>query len=429
MRTNFRWVIVAFVAFITLVNYIDRSAVGYATQPITQALHIDNAWWGVIGSAFSIGYLLLAFLGGPIVDRFGVKRVWSSAAALWSIVTIATAAATSAVMLFIIRMLLGISEGPAFPAATRTMSRWLPAHERGRALGLIVGIGVPFSLMIGGPIVTSLLTAMGWKSTFILLGFVGLLWVILWLAVFRDVPSMHRRVNEAERQYIESGQIAEEQTVRLERTRWLSIFRNGNLWLTAIGYFAWGFMFWAFMFWLPGYLGQVYHLNLEAVGAFSVLPWLAGTIGAILGGYCVDAFYKRNANIRARFITMGIAILLAGLSMVPVIIYPTLTTSVTFISLAIGFGMITGPLWWVVSIDAEPEQPAAAAGFVDAAFALSGIVAPAVMGFVSQATGSFGSGFVVMAILALIGGLGLLLLTRERPRSISVAMTDKPTTL
>lgn len=426
MRTKYRWVIVAFVAFITLINYLDRSAVGYATAPITQALHINNAGWGLIGGAFSIGYLLLAFLGGPIVDRFGVKRVWTSAATVWSIVTIITAAAASFAGLFIIRVLLGVSEGPAFPSVTRAMSRWLPGHERGKALGWIVGVGVPFSLMIGGPIITALLGGVGWHGTFIILGAIGLLWVLLWIGVFKDLPQQHKRVNEAEVAYIEAGQIAEEQEAHLEKTEWGRIFRNGNLWWSAFGYFAWGFMFWAFMFWLPGYLGQVYHLNLAAVGAFSIVPWAAGTVGAIVGGYLVDVFYKRNAGIRSRFITMGIAILLAGASLIPIIASPTLGTSITFISLGIGFGMVTGPLWWVASIDAAPEQPAAAAGFVDAAFALSGIVAPPVMGIISQATGSFSSGFVVMIVLAILSGVGLLLFTRNRSR-VSSGRSDSST--
>lgn len=427
MRSKYRWVVVVFVSFITLVNYLDRSAVGYATAPITKALNINNAEWGLIGSAFSIGYLVLAFIGGPIVDRYGVKRVWSSAAAVWSVVTLLTSVVGSFMSLFFIRVLLGVSEGPAFPAVTRAMSRWLPSHERGKALGWIVGVGVPFSLMIGGPIITAMLGSMGWQATFVALGVLGLLWVLVWLAVFKDSPRQHKSVNAEELAYIEAGQIPEEQETHLKKTEWGHIFSNANLWWAAFGYFAWGFMFWAFMFWLPGYLGQVYKLNLAAVGAFSILPWAAGTVGAIVGGYLADNFYKRRASIRTRFITMGVAILLAGASLIPIIAAPSLGTAITFISLGIGFGMVTGPLWWVVSIDAAPEQPAAAAGFVDAAFALSGIVAPAIMGIVSQSSGSFSGGFIVMIVLAILSGLGLLAFTRERARSSPRAGTGKVT--
>lgn len=145
MRSRYRWSIVVLIAVITLINYVDRSAIGYATGPISAAMHFNDAQWGVIDSAFSVGYLVLAFFGGALVDRYGPKRTWSIAAAVWSLVTIATAAAGSFAEFFMVRVLLGTSEGPSFPAATRASSRWLPGNERGRALGIIVGIGVPFS--------------------------------------------------------------------------------------------------------------------------------------------------------------------------------------------------------------------------------------------------------------------------------------------
>lgn len=414
MRTKYRWGIVTLIAIITLINYLDRSAISYATVPITHSLHINDAQWGIIDSAFSIGYLVFAFIGGALVDRHGPKRVWSFAASIWSLVTIVTALAGSFLMFFVIRVLLGASEGPGFPAATRASSRWLPGDERGRALGIIVGVGVPLSLMIGGPVITQLLTHFGWHAMFAILGVIGLIWVGFWRVMFRDRPDQHPRVNQAERDYIAAGQTVEEQSAVAQRIQWKPLLQNRNLWMLAIGYFAWGYMFWAFMYWLPGYLGQTFHLNLATVGAFSVLPWALATVGAIVSGVIVDRLFKKTPKHRPRFIVMGIALLLAGVSLIPIIAAPSLTTAIIFISLGVGFGMVTGPLWWVTAIDAEPNQPAIAAGFVDAAFALSGIVAPAVMGFIVQVTGAFGSGFAVMAVLAVIGAGCLLFVTREQ---------------
>ncbi|HWN35682.1 MAG TPA: hypothetical protein VNP03_23225, partial [Pseudonocardia sp.] len=92
---------------------------------------------------------------------------------------------------------------------------------------------------------------------------------------------------------------------------------------------------------------------------------------------------------------------------------PTLTVAIISISLGVGFGFVTGGIWWVASIDAAPDQPGSAAGFADASFALSGIVAPAVMGFIVSGTGTFTSGFVVMSVLAVGGALLMLLVPRE----------------
>ena len=110
---------------------------------------------------------------------------------------------------------------------------------------------------------------------------------------------------------------------------------------------------------------------------------------------------------------MGVALLLSACSLIPVFLHPTLTVALVFISLGVGFGFITGGIWWVASIDAEPAQPASAAGFTDASFALSGILAPIIMGLIVSSTGHFTSGFVLMSVLAAAGALLMLFATRE----------------
>ncbi len=111
---------------------------------------------------------------------------------------------------------------------------------------------------------------------------------------------------------------------------------------------------------------------------------------------------------------MGIALLLAGASLIPIFAAPSIAVALTFISLGVGFGFLTGGSWWVAVIDAAPDQPGTAAGFADAAFALAGIIAPATMGFIVAATGSFSSGFVVMTVLAVLAAGAMLLFTKER---------------
>lgn len=147
-------------------------------------------------------------------------------------------------------------------------------------------------------------------------------------------------------------------------------------------------------------------------------------VGALVGGVLVDRVYRRTQSIRSRFTIMGCALLLSGASLIPVFLDPTLTVALIFISLGVGSGFVTGGIWWVASIDAEPGQPGSAAGFADAAFALAGIVAPAAMGFIVQSTGTFTSGFVLMSVLTAIGALLMLLATREPARTPQRAVEE-----
>ncbi|WP_067669356.1 MFS transporter [Nocardia miyunensis] len=416
MRQHFRWATVAMIVVLVIINYIDRSAVSYAVKPLEAEFGIDSADYGVISSAFSIGYMVFAFLAGPLVDRFGPRRILLVGMVFWSVATAITPISGGFTGLLLIRIVLGAGEAPGFPAATRVISRWLPSVERGFALALVGGVAVSGSLLIGGPIVTQLIASLGWRGMFWVLAALGVLWALVAIGLLYNTPAGCPRVSEAERAYIESGQLAEETSERQEKVNWRRIFTNRNLWIVGVGYFAWGYIFWAFMYWLPEYLSTSYNLSVKQVGAFTVAPWAAGVVGALIGGVLVDKVYARTGRIRSRFTIMGIALLLAGAALIPIVTAPSLVTAVVFISIGVGCGFVTGGIWWVAAIDAEPSQPGSAAGFADACFALSGVVAPLVMGFIVQSTGTFASGFVVMVVLALLGAGLMLFGTREPVR-------------
>jgi sugar phosphate permease len=420
--TRFRFATIALVVALIVINYIDRSAVSYAVEPLQRELGISTAQYGIISSAFSVGYMVFAFLSGPLIDRFGPRRVLLVAIVVFSIAIAFTPFAGGFAGLLLIRIVLGVGEAPAFPAATRIVSRWLPPVERGKALALVGGVAVSGSLLIAGPLLTQLIGAVGWRGMFWTMAVLGVVWLLVAAGLLRDTPAESPRVNAAERAHIEAGQEPEATTAR-NPVRWAPLLRTRNLWIVGAGYFAWGFMFWGFMYWLPSYLQQSYGLSLKAVGAFAIAPWAAGVIGALVGGFLVDRVYSRTRTVRSRFTIMGVALLLSALSLIPVFVEPTLVVALVSISLGVGFGFITGGIWWVASIDAAPAQPASAAGFADACFALSGIVAPGVMGFIVAGTGTFTSGFVTMSVLAAIGALLMLFAAREPQRPAERSLT------
>ncbi|GAA2860660.1 MFS transporter [Pseudonocardia halophobica] len=427
MHSRFRFVTIGVVIALIVINYVDRSAISYAVQPLEQAFGITTAQYGIISSVFSVGYMVFAFVSGPLVDRFGTRKVLLAAVMLFSVSVALIPVAGSFAGLLIVRLLLGIGESPAFPAATRAVSRWLPVRERGVALALCGGVAVSGSLLISGPLLTWLIGALGWKGMFWTMAILGGVWALVALALLRDLPDESPRVSAAERAYIAAGQEADARPERAP-VRWRPLLTNRNLWVVAGGYFAWGFMFWAFMYWLPTFFSSAYGLSLKQAGAFSVAPWAAGVVGALVGGVVVDRVYRRSPRIRSRFAVMGVALLLAGCSLIPMLLVPSLAVAIISISCGVGFGFVTGGIWWVASIDAAPDQPGSAAGFADAAFASSGIVAPSVMGFIVAGTGTFTSGFIVMAVLAVGGALLMLLVPREPARTAEGAATRSTAT-
>ena len=201
--TRFRWFIVFLLFAITIVNYIDRAAISYAIPLIQRQLGFSPAESGVILGAFGLGYAITTLLGGFSVDRWGARIVLTVAAVLWSLSIGMTALATGVAMLYAARVLLGVSEGPNFPALTGAVTHWLSPHERATALGNAL-LAVPLALAIGGPIVSQLLAWLDWRATFGVLFVLSAAWVPLWWFLFRDSPTESRFVNQAELDHIKT---------------------------------------------------------------------------------------------------------------------------------------------------------------------------------------------------------------------------------
>ncbi len=252
LHRKFRYVIMALIVLMTMINYVDRGAISYASEPIIQLFHLDKAAWGAVLGYFGYGYMAGSILGGLLADRKGPKFVWLLAGSLWSVFEISMAfAGNIGVAIFggsalagfaVFRILFGLSEGPLFSTMNKTVANWAAPQEKGfmQSFGLF---GVPFGSLLTAPIAVGLLSIASWQTTFVILGIVGLIWVAIWAKVFTNKPEEHPLVDEGELAVIRStdGVLSDEQTLQASeqvRAPWYSFFRHPTLVCNAIGYFA-----------------------------------------------------------------------------------------------------------------------------------------------------------------------------------------------
>src|SRR5262245_39717338 len=182
---------------IYMITYMDRICIGHAAKPIREEFGFDEVTTGWIFSAFNLSYFLFQIPGGWLGDRFGPRRVLTAIVLWWSLFTAVTALAWGKWSMATFRFLFGLGEAGAFPTATRALSHWLPAAERGFAEG-ITHSGARLRAAITPPIVVLLITAMGWRSVFYIFGFIGVIWALYWFWFYRDRPEQHKSVNQAE---------------------------------------------------------------------------------------------------------------------------------------------------------------------------------------------------------------------------------------
>lgn len=412
-RTHFRWIVIGLIFFITVVNYIDRSAISYGIGDIARDLgfsqHDRDILSGFILAAFSIGYMLTTFFGGIFADRHGARVTLFWAALVWSFAIGLTGLAVSFAMLAAARVLLGVAEGPNFPAMNRAVADWLSSRERAIALSNSL-VAVPLALAIGAPVVTQLIIHVGWRGMFIVLMLLGVIWLPLWWFLFRDFPEHSTRVNQAELDHIRDGRPtrrdldAAEMHSRRRRIpgMWKFLFSNPTLLANNWAFFVFGYYLFFFMTWLPSYLQQAYQLNLRQVGIFSILPWLLAAVLLWAFGYLSDAILRKSGRLRwARSHPIWISQLLAGLCILPVIFVHDRNVMLLFVSLAVGLSMSPNAAFYAVNVDVARERAGTALGVMDTFFALSGFIAPMVTGWLVGTTHSFDTAFALMAALAL----------------------------
>ncbi|MCX7117358.1 MAG: MFS transporter [Legionellales bacterium] len=403
-RTSFRWWIVALLFFITWVNYIDRASIAYAIDGMALAFHWSSSDIGLILGAFGLGYVVTTLLGGIAADRYGAKRTLTLSVLFWGIASLLMGISTGFFMVFVARIILGVAEGPNFPALTRTVSDWLSEEERSRALSFSL-VSVPLALALGGPIVTQLIAAFSWRGAYFILALVAFLWIPFWWFLFKDNPADSSFVNQAELAHIQKPETIPSKTMGSSHP-WKVLLFDRTLLANNWAFFVFGYYLFFFMTWLPRYLHDQYHLDMTQIGFYSMAPWLCAA-GMIWGvGVLSDNVFKKTGNLRlARSYPIIITQALSAACIIPLLMVTQVFWAMVYVSLAVGFAMSANAVFYAVNIDVAKERAGTALGIMDAVFAVAGFLAPTLTGVLVSITGHYESAFVLLTGLALSSSL------------------------
>lgn len=407
--TRYRWVVTGLIFFITLVNFVDRSAISFVIEPLKQEFHFTDTQFGMILSAFAMGYVLLTAFGGWLVDVWGTRIVWPLAAVAWSLCVGLLGFAAGFWGFIGLRFLLGVTEGPHFPAMTRSISDWLPPLERARALSLGL-VAIPLSSVLGAPITSYLVADYGWRTMFIAISAVGILWAVVWYWCFRDKPSDSRFVNEEEKKLIADSNAKKSTNEKSAPVDWRFILTHPALIANNVAYFAFGYMLFFATLWLPGYFLSQHGLNLKSVGWYLTIPWLIGAIFLKAGGIISDWLYKKTGSSRlARSHLIWSSQLIAAICFVILSYTHSLGMSLLFLSLGLGFGLMPQPAFFSINIDVAKERSGSSQGVTSSCLSLAGIVAPLLTGWLIDLTGNYQGAFLCLAALTGIAVVTVIL--------------------
>lgn len=418
-KTNTRYKILTLIFIVTVLNYVDRATLSVAAPAIRQEFGIDAWSMGLAFSAFGWAYTALQLPGGWILDRWGPRWVYGIALIVWSGFTYFQGHiawfANPFLALFIMRLLMGAAEAPAFPANSRLTVMWFPKQERGFATAVFSC--AQYVALAVTPLMTWLLHSFGWEHIFYWTGVGGIAAGAIWLLYVR-APQSHKSANAAELLHIEGeeGRFSETNNTSLSWAFLRRSFSNRMLVGIYIGQFCLTTISWFFITWFPTYLIQEKGLSILAAGVYTAIPGIGAFIGGILGGLFSDWLIRRGHSLsvaRKTPIILGFifssSIILGNYVSDPKLILAVMTLAF--------FAKGLGTQGWTILGDVSPKTSLGINGGVfNFCGNIASIITPIAIGGILSATGSFSLALIYVGVIALVGALSYLIVVGDIKR-------------
>ena len=413
-RTRVRYFILSLLTIGTMINYLDRTVLGIAAPSLTKELGFSAATMGIVFSAFSWTYAAMQIPGGIFLDRFGTKVTYFLSLTFWSLSTLLHGLATNLASLLTFRFVLGVSEAPCFPTNSRVVATWFPQQERAFATGVYT-VGEYVGLAFLSPLLFWIMGAFGWRALFVVVGVAGILFGLVWWRSYRE-PHESQVVNQAELDYIAAGGGIVTPKSANAKFEWRlvgALLRFRQLVGICIGQFAGNSTLVFFLTWFPTYLATERHMGWLKIGFFTVLPFIAASVGVLFGGWWSDSLLKRgrSANIARKLP------IITGLLLASVIVTANYVDNdyivIGILSLAF-FAQGMAALGWTLVSDIAPKgMLGLTGGIFNFAANLAGIITPLVIGFIVAVTGSFVGALMFIAIVALVGAFSYIFIVGD----------------
>lgn len=389
-RAKLTFILLCVMAFIM---YVDRTNMSVAAPVMSRELGFTNTHLGLIFAAFALAYSCFMIPGGWHSDRIGARKGMLLYGTIWAVATVVTGAVGSFVALATARFFVGLGEAPIYPTAARLIARVIPEQSRGTALGAMHATG-RVANALAPLIVTALIIASSWRATFIVLGAVTLVYMIVMYVSLGDA-----------KKHSESEGVPNVDPPSKPRTRvdWSDML--GRVWPAAAACFCHGWVLWFFLNWVPSFFSQRYGLKLEHNAVFSALVLLGGSLGTFAGGMLTDWRFRATGNrLRARREVIIFGFLFSIVGLVPLLFTHHVVVSACSLGFAFFCSELADSPLWVVGTEISNEHSATSSACTFTGMAIAGAVSPVVVGALLDMThGNWAVAFGASIVVLLLG--------------------------
>ena len=281
-------------------DYIDREVISSLLPFLKKDLGITDTQAGSLASAIYLSIVFLTFPVSILVDRWSRKRSVGVMVMLWSIATGLAAFIRTFPQLLLTRLGVGVGEAGYAPGGTAMISAMYPIEKRSRMTGLwnaSIPVGSAIGIGLGGVIATH----WGWKHAFGIVAIPGFIIGVLFFFFARDYRTVKLERPATERRAARKMRFWE--IVR-------DFLRTPSLLLTYLAFAGNTFLTSAYLTWLPSYFVRTHNIAGGPAGLIASAIMFLAIVGALVGGFLVDAWRKKRPNARPLF--AGLSTLLSA---------------------------------------------------------------------------------------------------------------------
>lgn len=390
-----RWLILIAAIIINL-----SLGAGYAWSVFQTALLDVNPDWSLSDTslAFSISFAMVPvamIICGPIVDKYGGKKIVLASGVLFGVGMFATGFVNSILMLYLTYgLILGLGIGAGYGTVTALTVKWFP-DKKGLAGGLTAA-GFGSGAIILAPIATNMIDSVGVNNTFQILG--GILFVVICSASFmmENPPSKPQF----------AGGVSEKDSTFKE------MLRDPNFWI------LWGVYTFAatsgmMIIGHAASLAEYYSLGAGAV--IVMVVGLANTIGRIFWGSVSDRI-GRYKTVTTMFVVSGSGLMMLNSTEM----LGALVGVIGLVCIALSFGGFLGSFPGITAENWGASKAAANYGWMFTAYGIASILGPSLASTIRESTGSYSMALIISTIMAVIG-IGLIIWYMKRADKYALA--------
>jgi sugar phosphate permease len=404
-----RWLRVIFVAFVMYtIAFIDRTNISNALPSMSRDLHMDSAQAGNAAGIFFWGYIVLQIPGGYLASRWSAKRFVSILLVAWGLCSVATGFVRSSHEFWVMRLLLGVTEGGVWPAVLVLLAQWFPRAERARANAYWM-LCLPIAVIISSPLSGWILAHWNWRVLLISEGLLPFVWLIIWLTQIVDHPHQAGWISREEREYLE-GVLRHEMSLpgTSPKDPFLKTLLNPQVMVLVIVYFLINCGNYGYLFWLPSALEASQKMGNLLVGVLQAIPYVMTAFGMVLVSRHSDRWRERRGHV-------AIALAWGGLFLLASVALSHRAPLLSFVCIClVGAGSYGGhgPFWAIPSETLPPAVCGSAMGLINAIGNLGGYFGPLAVGEIRKYTGNFVYAFGSLGVALLAGSLFCRLLRK-----------------